>query len=329
MSRIYFGSKIFTLNAIKSEFKNQIVQIYETEQEVNRINKFFDNDKLFLYINPNSSEIKIIENQIDKNIGLNFIYFENENFDGRLSLIQNIKKNNNIYNMNYPVLGDFLSFKRHLISHLKTLDIKIKSDCLEWLINNSPIYRLKSKINKKEELYYDLDLLFKEIEKISSFKNEICIEDFENSLFKKDDDIFVLIDSILNKNLEKSCIIYDKLKSSIGEQAMLMIIIHQIIFLINLIGLKNKKQYDINKIIELIELKDLLGVYLDENWQKTSFQIKAQNPLRIKISYSKYNKNIEEISKIFEIFVDGLLNLRKNTENSVIGFLMLYKACNV
>lgn len=329
MSRIYFGSKNFSLSSIQNEFNNmQIVQMYDVKKQISLINRFFDADKIFLYLNPDNEEIKLIENQIAKDIGLNFLYFDNESFDGRVSLIQKIKKNNSIYDMSYPLIGDFLSFKRHILSYLRSKNVKIDSDCLEWLKENSPIYRNKSKISKKEELQYDLDILFREIDKISSYANEIYIKDFENSFFKKDNDIFQLIDFMLDGNFEKSIKLYDNLKQSTGEQAVLMIILYQIVFLINLVGAKNKCPYDVDKIIEHIELKDLLGKYLDSDWNRTNFTVKNQNPIRVKIALSKYNLEIDKLTNIFNQLVQTILNLRSVSDNSIAGFLLINKVCN-
>lgn len=330
MSRIYVGSKNFILDNIKSEFpRNEIIQIFDIEKQIKNFNIFFDNDKIFLFIEPDNDEIKLIDNFINKNIGQSFLYFENESYDGRVSLIQKIKKNNSILNFSYPIGGDFLSFKRHLINYLKKHNLKISSDCIEWLKTNCPIYRCKSKITKKEELYYDLDLLFNEINKISTESDELEIHHFDTSIFKTDDDIFIFIDKILSGDLNHCLNIYEKLKQSMGEQGVLMITLYQIIFLINLVGSKNKSQFNIDNLISKVELRDLLGKYLDDNWNETKFTLKPQNPMRVKIALSKYNIELKKLTDILEILVDTILNLRNNTDTSIPGFLMINKVCNV
>lgn len=330
MSRIYFGSKNFVLDAITAEFpNNQIVQIFDCEKQIKTINLFFDSDKIFLFIEPNNDEIKIIETHLEKNIGKSFIYFENDNFDGRISLVQKIKKSNQIFDYSYPIIGDFLSFQRHLFNYLKKNNFKINSECFEWLKVNCPILRSKSKATKKEELFYDLDILFKEIEKLSNITNELEINHFDTSIFKNDDDIFLFIDKILEGDVEKSLFLYDKLKISMGEQAVLMILLYQIIFLMNLIGAKNKFKFNVDSIIEKVELRDLLGNYLDNDWQEIKYSVKPQNPIRVKIALSKYNMKIAKLTDIFNILVDTILSLRNNTDNSIAGFLMISKVCNV
>ena len=327
MSRLYYGSINFIMDSLKKEFpENQIMQVYDFEKQTKSINIFFDNDKIFLFIEPNNEQLKVIENF---KVGKNFLYFENDNFDGRVSLIQKIKKNNSIFDFSFPVVGDFLSFKRQLINYLKTNNLKMSSECMEWLKVNCPLLRSKSKTTKKEELFYDLDVLFKEIEKISSCENEIDIEHFETSIFKTDDDIFAFIDKVLEGNIASSLSTYDKLKISMGEQGVLMITLYQIIFLINLIGSKNNTPFNVDKIIEKVELRDILGKYLDENWNETKFIVKTQNPMRIKIALSKYNMDINKLTKIFNILVDTIVNLRNNYENPIAGFIMINKVCNV
>lgn len=330
MTRLYYGSKNIVLNSINEEFKTlEVVQIDNIEQQIKNINKFFDDNKIFLYICPSNEELKSLEYQIAKNIGFNFLYFENDSFDGRISLIQSIKKNNHIYDCSLPIVGDRLSFKRQVLNFTKKLRISLKDDCYEWLENNCPIYRSKSKSNKKETLYYDLDILFKEIEKISTVTNIVEIDDFNYSFFKKDDDIFQLIDYILNKDLKNSIQLYEKLKYSIGEQAVLMIIIYQLIFMLNLIGGKEKYKFNYDKILEYVELRDILGKYLDQNWEESKFSIKSQNPMRIKIALSKYNISSKDICFILCNIVDAILDLRNNTENNVSSFLTLYRITNV
>lgn len=329
MQRLYYGSKNFVLNSIQKEFvERSIVQIDDIKQ-LNSISKFFDNDKIFLYINPNNEEIKIIENHLSKNIGYNFLYFDDDNFDARLSLIKKIKSANEIHAFELPVMGDILGLKRLLLSYLKNKNLKINSDCIDWLINNCPLYRTKSKTLKRDIIYYDLDILFNELDKISSYKFIIELDDFIESSFRQDDDIFQFIDFLIDGKISDTINAFDKLSNTIGSQSVIMIFLYQLFYLLNLSGIREDKINDFNTIVNKLEMKDLLGKYLDHNWESTSFAIKSQNPTRVRISLSKPNISSEKLSKIFQITVDTLLDMRNNGDTNLSSFLMLNRITNV
>lgn len=327
MSRLYFGSKSRMLEVLKKEFpEHKLISVDNTENQIKSFSKFFDNDKIFIHSNPNIDELKLIQNQIQNNSGIHFLFYDEESFDGRNSLIQKIKKENCIFDVSYPVLGDKSSFQRLVLNYVKSFKATIDFNVFDWLYLNCPLIRLKSKTTKKEKVCYDIDILFRELDKIISIKNNIEINDFDNSLFVSDGDIFELIDSIISGNKNKSFEIFQKLSITMGDQSILMIMIYQLIFLIQLSGLRNKYSYNINKIIEELELRDLLGKYFDENWNKTQFNIKSQNPLRIKIEMNKPNYDVGKLSKLLNFVVDCVKDLRNNglVEQSI--FIMMNKA---
>lgn len=110
---------------------------------------------------------------------------------------------------------------------------------------------------------------------------------------------------------------------------MLMIVVYQIIFMLNLVGGKNKFNYNFDKILEYVELRDILGKYSNDNWDESKFVAKSQNPMRVKIALSKYNLSSDFISEVLNIIVEAVLSLRNNFENDTAGFLMLNRIANV
>jgi hypothetical protein len=128
--------------------------------------------------------LKVISSDIDKKRGTHFLYYEEDSYDGRNSLIQSIKKAGNIFDLSYPLYGDLGGYKRHINNILSKKETKISPEAMSWLVDNPPILRIKSKSanNKKEVLVYDIDLLSQEISKICSYTNLINVDDFANCL---------------------------------------------------------------------------------------------------------------------------------------------------
>jgi hypothetical protein len=258
------------------------------------------------------------------------LFFDDESFDGRNSFISKIKKSGKIFDYSFPMFGDVQSLKRCCYKEVKSLDIKIDQPCYEWIINNCPTYRIKSKTagNKKEKIVYDLDLLFQELRKHASVKNEVKLEDIENSLFDNNTDIFEFIDHLINKNED----VYDtcnNLCSAIGEQGLLLILLSQLYFLLVVSDCKEKNIYDANKVAEILECKDLLGKYLGENWVPSEFIIKTHNPIRIKIQMGKTTPSVAKIAYMIEQVVYTIKDLRNSGSKNHSLFLMINKILSV
>ena len=329
MSRLYVGSKTQTLDILKSDFKDKsIISVFDTEEQIKSYSKFFDLDKIYLHINPSNDDIKLIQGQINSNKGTHFLFFDDESYDGRNSLIQKIKKENNIFNFSYPVLGDKSSLQRSVLNYAKSKNVSIDYSVIEWLYEYCPIIRIKSKTDKKEKLCYDLDILNKEIDKLSSIKSQLDLEDFSNSMFNSDGDIFLFIDSLINKNVIKSFELYDKLVETMGDQAVLMILIYHLIFLIQLNGLK-EEYFDINKIIEKLELRDFLNKYFDNNWEELNISHKTQNPIRVKIEVSKEHISVKKLSNILNAVVECVKDIRNSGISQHSTFIMITKIMRI
>ena len=327
-SSIFIGSKSLALQQLSSSHPGYVVEnVYNIEHQLKSYSKFFDSDKIFLVNNPNNDQVKTIgllnNNQYH-------LFFDDESYDGRNSFIAKIKKSGRIFDYSFPVFGDVQSLKRYCYKEIKSLDVKIDQPCYEWIINNCPTYRIKSKTtgSKKEKIVYDLDLLFQEFRKIASVKSEIKLEDIENSLFNNDTDIFEFIEHLINKNED----VYDtcnNLCSTIGEQGLLLILLSQLYFLLVVSDCKEKNIYDAAKIAEILECKDLLGKYLGENWSPSEFTIKTQNPIRIRIELGKDTPSVAKISFMIEQVVSTIKDLRNNGSKTHALFLLINKILSV
>jgi len=328
MTRLYIGSKLQSIEHISHDYPSyQIIQSYDCENTISKINVFFDHNKIYFHVNPKNDELKLIDSQKLSESIKHFIFFDDESFDGRNSLIQKIKKNNNIYNFIFPTYGDFSQLEKSIIDYLKNFNLKIERDCLIWLREKCPILKIKSKTNKKENIHYDLDLLYREIDKFRNIKNTICISDFENSNFNQDSDIFLLFEYIFKKDKVNILETWEKLISNNEAQSIIIIFVHQLIFLLQLCGLKQLNNFDM--ILQKLELKDLLGKYFDSDWESISSVSKSHNPLRVKIELSKSVYNLNFLSELFYISIETLLNLRSNLNKDLTLFSFINRITNV
>lgn len=332
MSRIYIGSKITTIDSIRNEFPDRILSLCDNpETQAKSFSVFFDSKKIFLHDNPNLEKLKIIQTQINENKGSHFLFYDDDSFDGRNSLIQAIKKSNNIIDYSYPLYGDSAGLRRAINSFINLSKKSIDTNCFDWLNKNCPTVKVKSKTagSKKETICYDIDLLNKEFEKILSIKEKVSISDLENSSFVTDADIFEFIEYVMNKNVEESFVLAEKLIDSIGEQALLLIFLSQLIFILEVVGCKENKIYSQDKIVEFIEKRDLLGKYLDDNWKEPKYTVKSQNPIRVKIEMSKARHNSEKIAFMIHETIDTIDHLRNNGKVEQSIFILLSKLLSV
>ena len=328
MSRIYFGSKTKTIDFIKNEFPNkEIVFCDNAEMQAKNYSPFFDINKIFLHDNPCNEDIKLISEEVHKNRGIHFMFFDDESYDGRNSFVQSIKKQSLIFDFSYPVLGDEQTLKRNIDNYLRANKVSMNPDCFVWLYKNCPIVRIKSKKSgsKKEIICYDTDILFKEIEKLSSIKSLITLEDFENTQFNSDGDIFLFFDNIFSKKVHESFDLCEKLLSTMGDQAMLMILLNQLLFIMSVSACKERNIYKLDEVQSISEMKDLLGQYFTEDWNEASFAVKSQNPIRIKIEMFKESLSTDEISQMIQTIVYYIKDLRNNGNVNIAMFLCLNK----
>jgi len=333
MSRIYFGSINLTKKKIKDEFQNKKLIFVDNASEISgNYSIFFDSDKIFLHVNPNIENLKIISSDIERKRGVHFLYYEDESFDGRNSLIQSIKKSGQIYDVSNPIYGDVNSLKRHINNLSKEYNVKFLPEALDWLVQNPPILRMRLKTanSKKEILQYDLDLLSQEIHKISSYTDTIREEDFSNCLFKSETDIFDFIEAVLDKDISKVLSKLDEMVEAVTDQGLLLILLLQLHFLLVCLSCKEDKIYNYETVLSVLEMEDILGKYLSSDYQKVSFQKKTQNPIRVKIELGKKRtQSSKDIVKMIGLVVDTIVELRDNGNKLLALPILFHKLVTV
>lgn len=313
--RIYYGSTTLALNKIKEEFPGLILLIdNNVEKIINNYSKFFDSNNVYIHTNVSSEDIKLIQEKSEKLGSKHVILYDDDSFDGRLSLIAKAKKNNLIFDCSYPLVGDFNALKRHINNYVMKNNANINGETLNYLVEICPVLRIKSKQSgsKKEIICYDIDILFKELEKIISYTDKIFLRDIQNASFNEECDIFEFIEQLMNKNLDYCLTKIDLLISSMGEQGFLLVLLSQLNFML-VISETNKKYHPLSQVQEIVELRDLLGKYLDDEYKEPTFTVKVQNPIRIRIQASKENLYTPaQYSKMITLLVDSIVDLRTN-----------------
>ena len=315
MSRIYYGAKFEVVSALKNQNPNTtIVLVQDSIQQLKSYSRFIDADKIFLHDNPDNDCIKAIQNQLEKNLGIHYLFFDDDNFDGRLSLVQKIKKENNIFDFSYPVFGDSNLLRRKISNYIQLQDYQLHNSCFDWIIKYCPSFKIKSKATKKEKICYDLDLLFRELDKIGSVNLTILPEHLEDSIFTTEEDIFIFLSYLFEKQSAPAFMVFDNLISNLGEQALLLITLSQLLFLLSVSNCKEQNIFDSDSIVKHTELRDLLGKYLGDDWQDTKYTVKPQNPIRIKIELGKQTPSTKSISKMIQFTIDSIVSTRNNKD---------------
>lgn len=314
--RIYFGSTALSISKIKEEFSHcDLIFDNNVSKILSSYSKFFDSNNIYIHTNITNEDCKNIIEKADLIGSKHILLFDDDSFDGRLSLVSRAKKNNLIFDCSYPLVGDVNGLKRHINNYLFGKNCNINSETLNHLIEICPVLRIKSKQSgsKKEILSYDIDILFKELEKIVSYTDKITLSDIHQSSFNQESDIFEFIEQLLQGNNDFCLNNLEILISSMGEQGFLLVLLSQLNFYLVLSDCKLRKIHNVDEIIMLLELRDILGKYLTDEYNTASFQVKSQNPIRIKIELSK-NRNIQpkQISKMIQLVVESIVDLRTN-----------------
>ena len=295
-----------------------MVNSYNTELTVKNYSQFFDNNKIYLHHCPSNENLKLLE----LSQGNHFIFFDDDSFDGRISIIQKIKKKGLIFDFSYPVVGDTSNLKRIIQNQFP--NVKIGHDCWLWINSNCPMIKIKSKVSgsKKEKLCYDIDVLINEINKITSIQDFLTISDLENNSYNSETDIFKFIELMLSHKTADCINKLESLLSSIGDQGLLLIFLSQLNFLIKVSYCKENR-IDINKASQILELKDILGKYLSDEWVCMETHNISENPVRIQIEYSKSTPSTKKLSKVYQIVSDTISKIRTygNPEHNIIYML--------
>ena len=313
--RIYYGSSVLANNKIKEEFPDLIVILdNNVEKIIKNYSKFFDNNNIYVHTNISNDEIKIIQEKSEHLGSKHILLYDDDSFDGRLSLVAKAKKNNLIFDCSYPLVGDFNGLKRHINNFVMKNNANINGETLNHLVEICPILRIKSKQSgsKKEILCYDIDILFKELEKIVSYTDKIFLHDIGNASFNEECDIFEFIEQLMNKNIDYCLNKIHLLISSMGEQGFLLVLLSQLHFML-VVSETNKKFHPLTQVQEIVELRDILGKYFSDEYKETTFAVKTQNPIRIKIQSSKDNMlSPAQYSRMINLVIDSIVDLRTN-----------------
>jgi hypothetical protein len=303
ISGLYYGSRVQIIDSIKSKFANLIlVNDTNLSSFKSSYSKFFDLNNLYLHNNPSLSDIKIVSDLIDNNIGNHILVFEDDSFDGRTSLIQKLKKANQIFDFSLPVYGD----KSKLNTYLKKYNLPY--DVISWIQINCPTVRIKSKsTGRKDIICYDIDLLEQEIVKIKSVKSDVIVDDFIDSEFKSDSDIFQFINDLVDRRLDNVFANYNKLLDHMGEQGLLLVMISQIYFMLRISDVKDHKNIHY---IDRIDMRDILGKYYSEDWCDVSYSYQPTNPIRFKLEFDRLSSSFDYLNKILNLLLEALIDMR-------------------
>lgn len=303
ISGLYYGSRVQIVDSIKSKFADlSLVNDINLSSFKSSYSKFFDLNNLYLHNNPSLSDIKIVSDLIDNNIGNHILVFEDDSFDGRTSLIQKLKKANQIFDFSLPVYGD----KSKLNTYLKKYNLSY--DVISWIQINCPTVRIKSKsTGRKDIICYDIDLLEQEITKIKSVKSDVIIDDFINSEFKSDSDIFQFINDLVDRRLDNVFANYNKLLDHMGEQGLLLVMISQIYFMLRISDVKAHKSINY---IDRVDMRDILGKYYSEDWCDISYSYQPTNPIRFKLEFDRLSSSFDYLNSILNFLLEALIDMR-------------------
>ncbi len=303
ISGLYYGSRVQIVDSIKSKFADlSLVNDINLSSFKSSYSKFFDLNNLYLHNNPSLSDIKIVSDLIDNNIGNHILVFEDDSFDGRTSLIQKLKKANQIFDFSLPVYGD----KSKLNTYLKKYNLSY--DVISWIQVNCPTVRIKSKsTGRKDIICYDIDLLEQEIAKIKSVKSDVVVDDFINSEFKSDSDIFQFINDLVDRRLDNVFANYNKLLDHMGEQGLLLVMISQIYFMLRISDVKAHKSINY---IDRVDMRDILGKYYSEDWCDISYSYQPTNPIRFKLEFDRLSSSFDYLNSILNFLLEALIDMR-------------------
>ena len=96
--RIYYGSASLAINKIKDEFPDLIVVFdNNVEKIINNYSKFFDSKNIYVHTSISNDEIKLIQEKSEHLGSKHILLYDDDSFDGRLSLVAKAKKSNLIF----------------------------------------------------------------------------------------------------------------------------------------------------------------------------------------------------------------------------------------
>lgn len=303
ISSLYYGSRVQIINHIKNKFSDLIlVNDVNLSSFKTSYSRFFDLNNLYLHNNLSVLDIKVVSDLIENNLGNHILIFEDDSFDGRIGLIQKLKKANQIFDFSLPVYGD----KSKLNTFLKKYNLS--HNVISWVYDNCPTIRVKSKTTgRKDIICYDIDLLEQEIIKILSIKQTLTAEDFDNSEFRNDSDIFQFINDLVDKKLDNVFENYNKLLDHMGEQGLLLVMISQIYFMLRISDVKSHKGYNY---LDRLDMKDILGKYYSDDWNNINITYQPTNPIRFKLEFNRLSSSFDQLNAILNVLLEALIDMR-------------------
>jgi len=130
---------------------------------------------------------------------------------------------------------------------------------------------------------------------------------------------------VLDKKTDKALNDYLKLVDHMGEQGLLLVFLSQLLFLIKIADIKDKKIFNESQYMNRIDLKDILGQYLNDDWEIIKPINQSTNPIRAKIELNKLSLNVNQLSKILDLVAESIIDLRNGGSKHHSIELLIHK----
>ena len=117
---------------------------------------------------------------------------------------------------------------------------------------------------------------------------------------------------------------------AVTDQGLLLILLYQLHFLLVCLDCKEKNIYNPDTVLSILEMEDILGKYLGEDYQKSIYVKKSQNPIRVKIEIGKKRKqSSKDICSMIRLVVDTIVDLRDNGNKTLALPILFHKLVTV
>jgi hypothetical protein len=319
---VYTGDEFLSNMHFRSLVNSKDLIFFDNDADIKTIHKslfefnIFSNQRAFKIINPKSEILKLINDNIEnlstKTLG---IFATNDSLDLRSSFSKNCQKNKRIITIQ-PILSNDQNNLKKFLSN-----IEITNEAFDFLLNNCPTETIKIKDNnvKKDIIVYNLYILTNEINKLTSaFHRPLMLEDFNDCNFSNDNNIFEFINDCFQKDSKKILEGLENLNNSHGHQATLMILLSQLNFYFSISELK-EKNLNIQEIDRLIKLEDFINKYFSKDYKEIkNINIPTPHPVRVKIAYSGFKNNTEQLTNMYLSTVNSIIDLRNNVKENIV-----------
>ena len=323
-----FISRIYVLydDCIEEKFDSttSIAKLQNTLQGIN----LFGSKRVVKLYNPNAEQLKTINDILNSSKltldGLQ-VYCCNDTLDGRSGFSSKAKSFNRIMHYGQIEVNKYSSrFQNFINDWLLGNKVQINYDAQEWLNENAPTVNIKVKAgaSKKDVLVYDLPIIINELKKLVDLDcQKIAVDDLKQlDFYSSEKDIFAFIEKCMSNNTESILKGLYALNESHGHQAVLMILLFQLFFYLNVTGLMEQKIYDNKSILEEISLQPYIKKYLDNNYEEIvkEIPIKSVNPVRLDITKQQLKASSEQISNKINSVLAAIIDLRNNLSEKIV-----------